>query len=94
MEVLWCIYSVFSHETGHFTALNWALTTHVGCATGLYKDEKLNYYHLYCDYGPAGNVAGNEMYLKGDPCTKCPEGTSCSKKYKGLCTGKLLSSVC
>ena len=28
-----------------------------------------------------------EMYKEGRACSDCPSGTSCSKRYKGLCTG-------
>merc|ERR1712079_380255 len=38
-----------------------------------------------CNYGPAGNYIGGEMYKQGKACTKCPSGTSCSASYPGLC---------
>ena len=38
-----------------------------------------------CNYGPAGNYIGGQMYEQGQACSKCPKGTSCSRDYPGLC---------
>jgi len=27
------------------------------------------------------------MYKRGTPCSECPEGTTCSNQYPGLCSG-------
>ncbi|KAF3924561.1 Helothermine [Orbilia brochopaga] len=45
----------FSKETGHFTQVNWASTTQVGCAwvTGCPGALPLM---LFCEYAPRGNV--------------------------------------
>ncbi|KAL9081550.1 MAG: hypothetical protein Q9159_007269 [Coniocarpon cinnabarinum] len=47
-------------ETGHFSQIVWAATTHVGCALGNCPkgvQSGLDVF-LVCDYGPAGNVPG------------------------------------
>uniref|UniRef100_A0A1B6BWU7 SCP domain-containing protein n=1 Tax=Clastoptera arizonana TaxID=38151 RepID=A0A1B6BWU7_9HEMI len=73
-------------KTGHFTQLGWATSSHLGCAKSMFT-KKFKTDNLYCNYGPAGNWAGRPMYKQGMPCTECPEGMSCSRKYPGLCTG-------
>lgn len=43
---------------------------------------------LVCNYGgttTGGNLLGAKVYKIGEPCSKCPSGTTCNKKYKGLC---------
>lgn len=79
----------FKHETGHLTALLWAKTTHVGCAKAIEKpDDKKYTMHITCNYSPQGNVDDETIYIKGDPCTKCPAGTTCNDKFTSLC-GKI-----
>jgi len=41
-----------------------------------------------CNYGIAGNLIKSEMYKVGQACSQCPDGTTCSTRYPGLCTGE------
>uniref|UniRef100_A0A4V2H9D5 U39-Nephitoxin-Nsp1a_1 n=1 Tax=Nephila sp. SGP-2016 TaxID=1905176 RepID=A0A4V2H9D5_9ARAC len=50
--------------------------------------------YLVCNYGPAGNMMGGEMYKEGDTCSECPSNTCCGSScaqygiqpdYEGLC---------
>lgn len=76
----------FNHETGHFTALIWAKTTHLGCARALDRPTQQEFtMHITCNYSPQGNIYYTPMYTKGSPCSKCPSGTSCNTKYTSLC---------
>jgi len=45
-------------KVGHFTALVWATTTHVGCGVAKKGDTT----SVVCNYGPAGNMMGGEVY--------------------------------
>ena len=38
---------------------------------------------MACNYGPGGNMAGQPVYKKGKPGSKCPTGTK--KTSQGLC---------
>lgn len=63
---------------GHDTQLLWANTTHVGC--GLYTNR--GEMKLACNYKPAGNVLGTQVYTVGETASKCNKP---SDKYPGLC---------
>lgn len=77
---------VFNEEAGHFAALIWAETTHVGCATSVDRSKKKEtHVYLTCNYGPMGNAEGEPMYKKGSPCSECPSGISCNTKYTAMC---------
>lgn len=76
----------FKHETGHFTALIWATTTHMGCARAIDRTKEKEFdVHLTCNYSPDGNIIGASMYKKGEGCSQCPSGIKCNSKYKALC---------
>lgn len=45
----------FTHATGHFTALVWKKTTHMGCA----RHQCGNTNFFICEYSPAGNIVGD-----------------------------------
>lgn len=77
---------VYNSATGHFTALVWAETSHIGCASAIDRSDN-NKYTLYltCNYAKAGNMRGDKIYIKGGACTKCPSGVSCNSKYTALC---------
>lgn len=76
----------FNHETGHFTALMWAKTTHLGCARALDRPSTYEFtMHITCNYSPQGNVMRRPIYTKGPPCSQCPSDTSCNTKYTSLC---------
>ncbi|KAG5886659.1 hypothetical protein JTB14_009477 [Gonioctena quinquepunctata] len=64
-----------------YTQLVWAETTHIGCARG----NKQHSYYLVCNYGNAGNMIGQPVYVRGKQCSQCPPEVSCNAKYKGLC---------
>ena len=82
------LYCRFSKDVGHYTAMVWSNTNKIGCGITEFRDGKW-FAKLYtCNYGPAGNYIGGQMYAKGRACTQCPSGTSCSVQYPGLC-GKL-----
>ena len=53
-------------ETGHFTQLVWAETTHVGCGYIKFKDSANPSFPyatwVTCNYGPAGNFDGEPLY--------------------------------
>ena len=66
----------------------WAKTWTIGCGMTMYSEGGW-WKKLYtCNYGPAGNImgGGSAMYKIGVPCSSCPEGTSCSYDYLGLCS--------
>ena len=39
-----------------------------------------------CNYGPSGNLIGSPIYSAGRQCSACPDGTSCSSTFPGLCS--------
>lgn len=79
-------FTKFNHETGHFTALMWAKTTHLGCARALDRSSEYEFtMHLTCNYSPQGNVMRKPIFTKGPPCSKCPSNTSCNKMFTSLC---------
>ncbi len=73
---------VFDHPWGHFTQLMWADTSEVGCGWAKWTDGKWHKKVVVCDYGVKGNIEETPMYLEGEPCSKCPAGTTCED---GLC---------
>jgi len=69
---------------GHFTQVIWAETYKIGCGFIIYQEGKW-YKKLYsCNYGHGGNMGGAPIYLKGEPCSKCPSDTQCEDS---LCAG-------
>ena len=42
--------------------------------------------YYVCNYGEGGNVISRPVYRVGRPCSQCPDATSCSYKYPGLCS--------
>ncbi|XP_067000503.1 venom allergen 5 [Anabrus simplex] len=75
----------FTVATGHYSQLAWGETYLVGCGYSFYYDKSRGYTKLYiCNYGPGGNVVGEEPYVQGPP--SCPlYGMSSSSRYQGLC---------
>ncbi|XP_043288311.1 venom allergen 5-like [Venturia canescens] len=54
---------VFSRNTGHYSQLVWAKTTHLGCGAIRYNpDGRYNTLYLVCNYGPSGNWQGQPVY--------------------------------
>ncbi|XP_071550654.1 uncharacterized protein [Panulirus ornatus] len=82
----------FSSGTGHYTQMLWWSTYKIGCGFIMFKEGRW-WKKLYtCNYGPAGNIIFSTMYSKGSPCSSCPDGTSCSVRYPGLCQGSRFRS--
>ncbi|XP_046404728.1 venom allergen 5-like [Ischnura elegans] len=75
----------FSHSTGHYSQLVWGDTYLVGCGYSYYLDPQKGYTKFYvCNYGPAGNVVGGQLYQMGPP--SCSSfGLYPSRSYSGLC---------
>ena len=80
-------------EVGHYTAVVWAKTRKLGCAwvnctsiENFAHGQKKGYIGV-CRYTPAGNIIGEEPYIKGKACTMCnlKQGEKCCD---GLCFPK------
>lgn len=75
----------FRTAIGHYTAMVWSNTNRVGCGLTEFREGKW-FAKLYtCNYGPSGNYIGGQMYANGPACSQCPQGTSCSTTFPGLC---------
>ncbi|VDP07802.1 unnamed protein product [Heligmosomoides polygyrus] len=44
-------------------------------------------FYVACFYGDKVATQGKAIYYKGDPCSECPEGTTC-ERWEGLCKKK------
>lgn len=80
--------SIGESGIGEFTQIIWANTRYIGCGVATYtRSDNVGRYpyqrSLTCNYGPGGNVAGMPVYAEGEPCTRCPNGSTCSAS--GLC---------
>lgn len=77
--------SSYSSSNGkdRYTQLLWAKTWRIGCGFLYYSapNEKSKS-SLVCNYGPAGNVEGDEVYKAGDACSACPGNTCCGDSCK------------
>lgn len=80
------------HKIGSYSQIVWADTYLVGCARAIFQKSKgpnIYYWsHLVCNYGPTGNIPNLPVYKVGPPCTSCPEGTTCSLEWQGLCSSE------
>ncbi|XP_023715531.1 venom allergen 3 [Cryptotermes secundus] len=75
----------FSPDTGHYTALLWADTHHVGCGFVSFLDPGQDGWytkHFVCNYGPAGNRLGAALYQVGAAGTGCEQQDTA---YRALC---------
>ncbi|XP_045601928.2 uncharacterized protein [Procambarus clarkii] len=82
----------FAKGVGHYTQMLWWKTDRVGCGFTMFQEGGW-WKKLYtCNYGPAGNIIFSQMYNRGTPCSSCPDGTSCSRKFPGLCDNSSVSS--
>ena len=63
----------------------WGQTNKIGCGYSSYRQGHLIKKLIVCNYGKAGNLLNAPIYEVGRPCSKCP-GTTCSRKFPGLCT--------
>jgi len=84
--VYYIIIKLYSGGTsGHATQVIWAESHRVGCGIMQQKDKIYgNKFNIFCDYGPAANVLGAKVYIRGDPGTNCEEGTE-HEESTGLC---------
>ena len=89
MSVPYSTQQMFSqgYDTSNFTQLVWADTMYMGCGYvfGAKSEESVLGKILVCNYGPAGNISGKDLYYVGPPCNGCPL-TRCSTKYPELCS--------
>lgn len=67
-------------DFGNVLELIWAENTHVGCGATKYWDNIF----VVCNFAP-GKALYEQAFIEGPPCSKCPEGTKCNKKFTGLC---------
>ncbi|KAJ8894318.1 hypothetical protein PR048_006938 [Dryococelus australis] len=87
---------VYLEKAGHYTQVAWANSYYLGCGYIAYTNSSTkNVWHtMVCNYGPAGNYVGGNMYnTTGEPCTACSSGSGCSAEYEGLCARRLTSDV-
>ncbi|GAB6019048.1 hypothetical protein CHUAL_000675 [Chamberlinius hualienensis] len=80
---------VFTDATGHYTQIVWANTSYIGCGFVKYDPQNPPYtqaLYYVCNYGPAGNYIGLDIYKIGKPASDCPDKKSASKNYSGLCS--------
>ncbi|CAL4125241.1 unnamed protein product [Meganyctiphanes norvegica] len=79
---------VTTKKIGHYTQLVWAETSEIGCGAVVYSTMSHYGYEsttLYvCNYGPGGNIIGEEMYKTGEAASECGESGK-STKYPELC---------
>ncbi|CAL4097389.1 unnamed protein product, partial [Meganyctiphanes norvegica] len=80
-------------KTGHYTQMVWGNTYEVGCGAVSYdgggavvegSDHFTEGRILICNYGPAGNNPGSEVYKIGSTASKCGKPGR-SKTYPNLC---------
>ncbi len=76
----------FDPVTGHYTQLVWAESSLLGCGQITYDQDRFVNQFVVCNYGPAGNVIGSPIYTEGSACSLCPDGTTCSIEFPGLCS--------
>ena len=51
------------NKVGNYTQMVWAGTKMVGCGKIIYELELYKRYYMVCNYGPAGNILGQPVYL-------------------------------
>ncbi|KIH62013.1 SCP-like protein [Ancylostoma duodenale] len=59
----------------------WQKTSAIGC--GIVNCPTMTY--VVCNYKQAGNMLGDPIYEKGEPCSKCPAGDKCAQTEEKLC---------
>ena len=67
---------------GHYAQLMWAKTTHVGCAYAVVPGRLC---HVFCNYGPGGNIPGHPVHNPGPPGDDCPAR---DRSFRALCASK------
>lgn len=63
----------------------WADSYKVGCGRARFGRMSEKKYMIICQYGPMGNIPDQPVFKQGKPCSQCPAGLSCNKKFNGLC---------
>ncbi|XP_053603923.1 peptidase inhibitor 16-like isoform X2 [Plodia interpunctella] len=88
---------ILSSEAGlshydYFAQLVWAESSYVGCGGVKFKESKKDgkgtnrtVNRLVCNFFPGGNRVHKPVYVKGEPCSTCPEGSGCDLEYNALC---------
>jgi len=83
----------FQEATGHYTQDVWAETEEIGCgfnffSTGVREGGTWEDYTLllFCNFKPAGNMIGAEIYKIGPAASECPAGYSADAEYPNLCS--------
>ncbi|KAL5007823.1 hypothetical protein ScPMuIL_016629 [Solemya velum] len=61
-------YGTRSNRVGHFTQMVWASSIKIGCGYAECGTDRM----FVCNYGPAGNVNGQQPFEKGKSCEACP----------------------
>ncbi|CAI2351496.1 unnamed protein product [Caenorhabditis sp. 36 PRJEB53466] len=76
----------FETGIGHASQMAWANTQKVGCGVTKCTGDSISgtEYVVVCQYSPAGNYIGSNIYKAGKTCSECPDGTSCESDT-GLC---------
>jgi len=78
-------YDTSDKGQGHFTQMIWAETKYIGCGQIAHRAsdwDSWNKLYYVCNYGPAGNRWGTPVFTEGEPCSLCPDGSTC---VDGLC---------
>ncbi|XP_018497308.1 venom allergen 5.02 [Galendromus occidentalis] len=70
---------------GHYTQVVWSGSYKIGCAYVTRRADRYGYQGwIACNYAQAGNMVGDNVFTRGSPGSKCPQGSS--KSSNGLCT--------
>ncbi|XP_044746289.1 peptidase inhibitor 16-like [Coccinella septempunctata] len=71
-------------HTKQFAQLAWSGTSRLGCGVTKLL-ENVTAFFMVCNYG---NVEGEMVYEVGAPCSRCPDGRRCGKRYFALCAAR------
>lgn len=69
------------------TQIIWADSQFVGCFVVNYPDmtKLMRITLVVCHFSPAGNKAGQSVFIRGKPCSDCAVDETCNVRYKNLC---------
>ncbi|CAG0920144.1 unnamed protein product [Notodromas monacha] len=75
------VLSNYEHDNkwASYTQMIWDYTYLVGCGFSYYEDKEFGGFTQFyvCNYGPAGNVVGGQVYESGPGCSNCPPSHKC-----------------